>query len=179
MLSLALLFGWAQSGVPWRVAPGLVLLSFAAILVPIVSKRNLYCHHICPFGAAQQLVRNQLPGRYRIPSRLRAALVVIPMGCLLLGLANTLLPGPVDLTGLEPFGAFGFRAACAATLAVAFVGIVGAMFSPMVYCRHACPTGAILEFLRFRRQRSWWTWRDLFAILVLGVAVGCVCLERM
>ncbi len=51
MISQALLVGWAQSGFPWRLAPGLVLLTAAALLVPLVSKRQLYCHQICPFGA--------------------------------------------------------------------------------------------------------------------------------
>ncbi|MEO8496315.1 MAG: FMN-binding protein, partial [Planctomycetota bacterium] len=55
MLSQALLVGWAQSGVPWRLAPGLMLLVAASVFVPAVSKKQLYCHHICPFGAAQQL----------------------------------------------------------------------------------------------------------------------------
>ena len=55
LLSQAMLAGWAQNGVPWRNALGLVVLTAAAVLVPIVSRNNVYCNHVCPHGAAQQL----------------------------------------------------------------------------------------------------------------------------
>ena len=69
MLSQTLVVGWAQSGIPWRLAPGLVLLAAAALSVPIVSRRQVYCHHICPFGAAQQLIRGRIPWRVRVRAR--------------------------------------------------------------------------------------------------------------
>ncbi|HUG67315.1 MAG TPA: FMN-binding protein, partial [Pirellulaceae bacterium] len=42
MLSQALLVGWAQSGVPWRLAPGLMLMVAASLVVPAVSKKQPY-----------------------------------------------------------------------------------------------------------------------------------------
>jgi NosR/NirI family transcriptional regulator, nitrous oxide reductase regulator len=56
LLSLALFGGWAANGLALKAAPGLVLLTAAALLVPWTTRRQLYCHHICPHGAAQQLL---------------------------------------------------------------------------------------------------------------------------
>jgi len=54
LLSLALFGGWAASNVAFKAAPGLVLLAVAAFLVPLFSRRQIYCHQICPHGAAQE-----------------------------------------------------------------------------------------------------------------------------
>ncbi len=56
LLSLALFGGWATHGLALKAAPGLVLLAAAALLVPWATRRQLYCHQICPHGAAQQLL---------------------------------------------------------------------------------------------------------------------------
>ena len=51
LLSQAMLAGWAQHGIPWRNALGLVVLTAAAVLVPIAARNNVYCNHLCPHGA--------------------------------------------------------------------------------------------------------------------------------
>lgn len=54
LLSLALLAGWSRNGTPWRTAPSLVLLAAVALLTPWGTRRNVYCQHLCPHGAAQE-----------------------------------------------------------------------------------------------------------------------------
>jgi len=70
LLSLALFGGWAANGLALKAAPGLVLLTVAALVVPWLSRRQLYCHHICPHGAAQQLA-GKLPSLLRFCRRRR------------------------------------------------------------------------------------------------------------
>src|SRR6185503_11491222 len=48
--------GWAANGLALKAAPGLVLLGAAALLIPWGTRRQIYCHQICPHGAAQQLI---------------------------------------------------------------------------------------------------------------------------
>ncbi|MEM7233335.1 MAG: FMN-binding protein, partial [Planctomycetota bacterium] len=53
LVSQASLAGWAKAGVPWKSASGFVLLTAAALIVPVASGRNIYCTHLCPHGALQ------------------------------------------------------------------------------------------------------------------------------
>ena len=55
-----------------RCLEGLWLL--AAFLIPLTTKRNLYCSHLCPHGALQQLVKKRLPWQAEVPKRLARAL---------------------------------------------------------------------------------------------------------
>ncbi|MFO1501855.1 MAG: FMN-binding protein [Verrucomicrobiota bacterium] len=53
-LSLALIGGWAANGLALQAAPGLFLLAAASFMIPWATRRQVYCHHLCPHGAAQQ-----------------------------------------------------------------------------------------------------------------------------
>jgi transcriptional regulator of nitric oxide reductase len=171
MLSQALLAGWAQSGVPWRLAPGLVLLTGAALVVPMFSKRQLYCQHICPFGAAQQLVRGRARWQWKMPARLQQLLSYLPPALLALVLLTALLHWPLNLAGIEPFNAFSVGIAGAATITVAVIGLAASCFVPMAYCRYGCPTGSMLDYLRYHGRSDRLSRRDLFAVGLLLLAI--------
>lgn len=170
MVSQALLAGWAQNGIAWRFAPGLALLTGAALLVPIVSKKNVYCAQLCPFGAAQELMKNRLPWRLKLPPRVRQFLELIPAMLLLLVLVVALFHLPVNLAGLEPFDAFLWKVAGASAIGIAVVGLVASAFVPMAYCRYGCPTGALLNFLRFNGRSDRFSIRDGFALALVALA---------
>jgi hypothetical protein len=173
MLSQALLVGWAQSGVPWRLAPGLMLLVAASLIAPSTSKKQLYCHHICPFGAAQQLVRNRWPWQASLPRRLTALLEFVPAILLAVVLLTALLHWPLNLAGVEPFDAFFFlEVAGVASLVIAVVGLIVSAFVPMAYCRFGCPTGALLNHLRYNARSDRLTRRDAIAAAMLVLAIG-------
>ena len=169
MLSQALLAGWASHGVPWRNLPGLTALAAAALLVPLFTGKQLYCHHLCPHGAAQQwcgkLTRKKLqphPAATRWLGRLPAALLAL---IFLLVLARV----PLNLAAFEPFDAWVFRAAGWATIALAVVGLVASVFYPLAYCKFGCPTGALLRFLRTGASQDGFGGRDWMALCLLGV----------
>ncbi len=83
LLAQKLLVGWMRSGIPWTTAPGLVLLAGAALLVPLTTRNPFYCHHICPHGAAQELLGHYRPARFRItlPRMSSAASNIFPPPC--------------------------------------------------------------------------------------------------
>ena len=137
-------------GIGWRMAPGLALLGAASLLVPIATKRQLYCHNLCPFGAAQQLLKKRLPWKVRVGRKLTSVLQLIPAVLLGLTLCIAMRHWNINLASLEPFNAFVFWIAGPATLIVAVIGLVTAMFVPMAYCRFGCPTGTVLSYLRRR-----------------------------
>ena len=171
LTSLATVFGWIQSGVPWQFAFGLVVVTFAALLFPALSRAQLYCHHVCPHGALQQLVRNRLPFRWHARGRLRTALQLLPFGLIVVAVVVTLLDLPFSLVDLEPFDAYVLRAAGVATLSIFGVGLIASLITPMAYCRYGCPTGAVLEFIRFNSSSDRWQRRDWLAAGLLLLAI--------
>lgn len=175
LLAQSLFAGWAKSGIAWRMAPGLVLLAAAAVLVPWASRRPLYCQQLCPHGALQEVVTRSAPERWRwtVPASLDRALRWLP-GALLFGvLFVVMLPLDFDLASWEPFDAYVIRSAGVATILVAVIGLVAALFVPKAYCKYGCPTGALLEFVRARGMNDKFGLRDSVAgvLLLAGLAM--------
>ena len=96
-----------------------------------------------------------------------AGLRWLPGLLLAMVLVITILLLPMDLAHLEPFDAYSLRAAGAATLAIAVLGLAASLFVPMAYCRYGCPTGALLEFVRAHGPSDRFGRRDLAAQVVL------------
>jgi uncharacterized protein with FMN-binding domain len=175
MLSQAMIVGWARNGVPWSSAGGLVLLTCAALLVPISTRRNAYCTHLCPHGAAQHLLKDRLRWRLRLPRWMVRGLKVIPALLLIWCLIVAMTSLSFSLVDIEPFDAWVFRVAGWATITIAVVGLVASLFVPMAYCRYGCPTGAMLNFLRYNARSDRWSRRDWFALALVVLAAGiCV-----
>jgi polyferredoxin len=172
LLAQSLIAGWARSGVPWATASGLVLLLAAALLVPWATRQPLYCHHLCPHGAAQELLGRLRPVRYTIALRADVVrgLERLPAALLLFTLVTALIALPFELAGLEPFDAYLVRSAGWATLAVAGVGLVASFFVPQAYCRFGCPTGALLNFVRARGPTDRFSRRDVTALVLVALA---------
>lgn len=174
MVTQQLLAGWSRSGVPWSTAPGLALLTAAALLVPWAARKPIYCHHICPHGAAQEWVGKLRPARLQVnlPAGVVRGLEFLPTGLLLLVVIIAMMAVPLDLAGIEPFDAYLFRTAGPATVGVAVIGLVASFFVPQAYCRFGCPTGALLNFVRARGATDHFSRRDLAALALVAVAVA-------
>ncbi|MEQ8209803.1 MAG: FMN-binding protein [Lacipirellulaceae bacterium] len=176
LVSQAMLVGWAQNGVPWRSAIGLALLAVAAFILPITTKRNLYCSHLCPHGAAQELLKRRGFRQVKLPAKLKVVLKLLPalllLWCLLVGMTAI----GFSLVDIEPFDAYVWKIAGTATIVVAIVGLVASLFVPMAYCHYGCPTGALLNYFRFNARSDRWTNRDWAALSFLIIA--CVLWAR-
>ncbi|MGB8168068.1 MAG: 4Fe-4S binding protein [Chthoniobacteraceae bacterium] len=172
LLAQSLIVGWAQSGIPWRSAPGLVLLLAAALAVPWATRKPLYCQQLCPHGAAQELLSRIAPKRWRITLQpdLARGLRWLPGLLLAFVVTISILVLPIDLAHLEPFDAYVLRSAGAATIAIAFIGLMASLFVPMAYCHYGCPTGALLEFIRGHGRTDRFGRRDVAALLLLALA---------
>jgi NosR/NirI family transcriptional regulator, nitrous oxide reductase regulator len=169
MVSQALLLGWAQSGIPWQNALGLSLLTVAAFLVPISTGRNVYCAQICPHGAVQQLVRRRLPWQAKLSPRILAGLRYLPLLLIVWAMAIGLLHLPFSPVDIEPFDAWLWSIAGAATIVVAVAGLVASLFVPMAYCRFGCPTGAVLDYIGGGGKNR--NHRDTFVLVLVFAAI--------
>lgn len=172
LLSQAQLVGWAQSGAPWRLAPGLVVLTLVSLAAPVATKRPLYCQHLCPYGAAQHLVRLRTPWRLRLGTRVTRWLLCLPGVLLVVVIGSAMWGWPIGLAQLEPFDAFVFWIAGWASISLALGGVFFSALVPMGYCRFGCPTGAVLSYLRRHAASGEWTWRDVFAGILLLFALA-------
>jgi len=172
LLSQSLITGWTAHGAPWRTAPGLTLLLAAALAVPWATRKPLYCLHLCPHGAAQELLSHVAPRRWRIalPKDFARGLRWLPPLLLALVVTVTILVLPIDLAGIEPFDAYLIRAAGWATIAIALAGLVASLFVPMAYCHFGCPTGALLNFIRGRGRADHFGRRDIAAAALVALA---------
>ncbi|MFT7642195.1 MAG: NosR/NirI family nitrous oxide reductase transcriptional regulator [Pirellulaceae bacterium] len=179
LISQALLIGWAQNGVPWKNALGLTFLTGAAFVIPLIGRRQVYCHHICPHGAAQQLVRGLLPWRVRLPSWLSKSLKGVPPLLLAMIVIITMQGVAAEIAHFEPFDAYVIQAAGVATLTIAILGLVASMFVPMAYCRFACPTGAVLDYARQHGQSDRFGRRDYIAAGLVLLAITLRVLTTM
>ena len=172
LLAQTLIVGWAQNGVPWRTAPGLVLMLAAAFVIPWATGKPLYCQHLCPHGHAQELLARIAPKRWRIalPKHFAAGLRWLPLLTLALILGVVMLVLPHDLAAFEPFDAYAIRSAGWATIAIAILGLVAACFVPMAYCHYGCPTGALLNFIRGHGSADRFGRREIAALCLVLLA---------
>jgi len=171
VLSQAQLVGWAQAGVP-RGAVVLTVLAVAALALPAVTGRNVYCSHLCAHGAAQQMLVRLVKPRRRLPGWLRPALALLPWALLAVAILSALLHLPVNLVDLEPFDAYLPAVAGVAALVLFAVSLAASCFFPMAYCRHGCPTGALLDHVRLHGRSDRVTWRDGVLVACLAVAAA-------
>ncbi len=176
MLSQGLLAGWAAHGTPWRNVHGLVLLAAVALLGPVFTGKQLYCHHICPHGALQQLLAKRLPWQWSPSKRMDAFFSKLPFVLLAFVLMSVAFALPVDLNALEPFDAYLFRVAGWASIVIAIAGLLWSLVTPLAYCRYGCPTGALFKLLRFTGAADRFGTRDWLAaaciVMVLLFAPG-------
>jgi len=179
MISQAMLVGWAGHGVPWLSAPALVLLTGAALLLPLLTRHQFYCHHFCPHGALQQLVAHRVKWQFSVPKSLSRLLEKVPLLLLVLVLLTALLSWKVNLNALEPFDAYLIRVAGWGTILVAVLGLIASFFVPMAYCRYGCPTGALLKFVRYAGHGDHFGKRDVVALGMVVLAAGLSYAARM
>jgi len=175
LLSQAQFVGWAQAGVP-RGAFGLAILTCAAVLLPISTKRNVYCSHLCPHGAAQQLVQLVARPQVHVGRPWRRMLGLLPVLLLIAVVMIALRHWPISLVDLEPFDAYVPEIAGYAALGIAVVGLIASCFVPLAYCRYGCPTGALLEFVRRHAQSDRFTRRDAAAVVLFVIALVWFCI---
>jgi NosR/NirI family nitrous oxide reductase transcriptional regulator len=166
LISQAMFVGWSKNGIPWLAAAGLVMLSVTALVLPATTGRNTYCTHICPHGAAQQLLKNRFQRR-RLGKSVRQWLKLIPFILLSVVVLVALSETNISLVDLEAFDAYVPTIAGVIPVAIAVAGLMASLFVPMAYCRFGCPTGSLLEFLRFNRRSNQPGRRDVGATFLL------------
>ena len=178
LLSLSLFAGWARHGIPWAQAPALLFLGAIALLVPWGARRQLYCHHVCPHGAAQELLGGFKRLHVTVPARWHAWLGKLPAIALAGAFLAALLWPRWNIGQVEPFDAWILGIGVAIPLTLAVVGLVASVAVPQAYCKYGCPTGALFKFVRSANQAETWGRRDTWAASILAVGAVVAFIPR-
>lgn len=150
---MALLFGWATGSASPIAAAGLAFLAFVSIAIQSF-KKPFYCYHLCPYGAAQELI-GIVPVRKRTLPFLFKGSLSKARWVILVGAAAAVFSVPgIDLSQIEPFTAFTPRAATPWVIGVAAFFLVVSIFVPRAWCRVFCPTGAFLSIFSRRKSKQ-------------------------
>ena len=172
LISMAVLFGWASKGFAWQLAPGLFAVMAVSLMTPPLTKRNIYCTHVCPHGAVQQLLRRLKLPRCKLTKNTRAVLRRVPGFLLVVAIVCSFTGYVVNLAAWEPFNAWIWYVAGWSSLILAAVSLTISVFLPMAWCRYGCATGQILEYLRHSARATRFSLAD-GAMIVLVVFAWC------
>ncbi|PKL44594.1 MAG: hypothetical protein CVV41_04315 [Candidatus Riflebacteria bacterium HGW-Riflebacteria-1] len=148
-VSIELIMSWVANGIPYQTHIFMVSLFVLAFGLPFFCGRTWYCTWYCPYGAAQELVgklcSRKIDGGEQFSEavkRLRPVLLTIVVFFLLTGF-------PVNLSMVEPFSAFMLNSAADLVIAIALLFLVLSLFMRRPWCSCFCPSGVIVETLRF------------------------------
>lgn len=148
-VSVELMLSWATNGIPYHAHLLMVSVLVLALGLPLFFGRAWYCSWYCPYGAAQELLgrlcRRKIDGGEKFVSaarRLRPALLIIVVFLLLIG-------SHVNLNLVEPFSAFMLNSAADMVIAIALLFLALSLFMRRPWCSCFCPSGVIVETLRF------------------------------
>lgn len=144
-LDYSLILKYTSSG--FNLPTGLIAIAMlvAAFIYPLFGRPQHYCNHICPLGAAQQLMAQASDYKIRLSPKLIKALDwfrKILWAALMLLLWADCLTGWMDL---ELFQAFQFESASWGIVLAACIFVGLSMVVTRPYCRFVCPTGSLFK----------------------------------
>lgn len=148
-VSLELLINSAINSISLQTHFFIIVVLVLALGLPLFSGRAWYCSWYCPFGAAQELAgklcRRKIDGGEKFVAaskRLRPVVLLISVFLLLAGYK-------FNLSLVEPFSAFLLNSAAIPVIILAVVFLILSLFMRRPWCNCFCPSGVILENLRF------------------------------
>ena len=133
----------------------IILLVGSAILVPLISGRNFYCHCICPFGGLQELLFRLSPIKVIRPQKGWQCFRAMRYGLLILVAISLVAGWGLEPDMQEPFAAFNWRSSGWIPLLLAGLALVASLLGiNRPWCTYCCSSGALLDLLRTKRKRQ-------------------------
>ena len=176
LLCVALFGGWAKNGVPIYNAGILAVFTALMFIIPWATRKQVYCQQICPHGLIQETMAQRVPSKYswKLSKDLKWALKFIPGLLLFFSTVALIFELPFELSDLEVFSAWYPTRASTICLILFVVSLIISAFIPKGYCKYACPTGRLLEFVRDTGKADKFGFADKMAGMILFVLLGMI-----
>ncbi len=131
--------------------PAVYLLIGGGLMIALLSGKNVYCHSVCPFGSAQEMlakIGGAKPRRLRWHRTWKWVQYGMAFIVLLYALANN---NPA-LAHYEIFGAFFSLTGKPLLLGITIPVIVISLFVKRFWCRFICPIDGVFAFIKLFRN---------------------------
>jgi len=154
MFSMTLLEALAKSGrVPTNM--DLIVLVLLAVLVPVFTRKNVYCHYVCPFGGLQELTHRLSPLKWIKPRKSWQRLRPLRYVLLALLAISVLTDWHLKPDMQEPFTAFHWVSAGWIPMILAGLALIFSLLGiNRPWCTYCCTSGALLDLLRGKKHAS-------------------------
>lgn len=136
--------GYLLSGAGLIVGAMIVL----ALVMPLMTGRNVYCFWLCPFGSLQETAGSFNSHKLVLPAKLAKVLGYsrgVIFGLLLFLWSCNL---GFELVSAELFPAMLWSAASATLIFGGILVVIASLFIARPYCRFVCPTGFLVDLIQ-------------------------------
>ena len=153
ILNVSLSIPWLQGLAGFRFPPltnlhVFILTAFVLVSTPLLGP--VWCAHLCPFGALQELL-SRLGARLHLLRNPSPRVEKIMRGTRYLLLLAVVLSlygsNPAQAGAIDPLSTFFSGHLFGAALSLCVLVSIGAVFNFRFYCRNLCPVGAFLSAL--------------------------------
>lgn len=134
------------------------ILLFGSILIILLTRKNIYCHSVCPFGVAQGILAktgNAKTYRPKYYNHLKLLQGFIALVVLLISLA---LNNPT-IAQYEVFGAFFQLTANTFLFGLLFIVIILSLFIYKPWCNFMCPIDSVFTYIDHSRKSIVKIWK--------------------
>ena len=136
---------------PWRSGIYWYFLIVGAFLPVILTGRSVYCECICPFGAAQDVLKVAGPARYNLPRRYSMTPRWVQRLLALSAILAALLVRNPGHFNYEVFGTFFTLTGAVFQFALLGVVLIASLFLLRPWCNFLCPIRAVSDYVRMIR----------------------------
>lgn len=136
----------------------LYLLLGGSVMTIILTGRNVYCHSVCPFGAAQEVLGKTGRAKSFRPGYFRR-LKYLQWTVTFLAVITALLLNNPSVAQYEVFGAFFQLTATNILFIVLIIVILLSLFIKRPWCNFICPVSGFFAYIRIIRDTIIRLWK--------------------
>lgn len=134
------------------------ILLVGSIVFILFTRKNVYCHSVCPFGAAQEILAKTGRAKAFRPQQYKK-LKFIQRGIALIVILVALAFNNPVIANYEVFSPFFQLTANAILFAVLFIVIILSLFIKRPWCHFMCPIDSVFDYVKLTRKSFSGLWK--------------------